>query len=483
MEDPRMKIRFGLVLMLALGLGTAGCASGGAASGDSASAARSSVPGGEALAQGERPRQTENTRAAQRHMDAGDDAEDPAEARMHYEQALEAAMAAIAEDGRNPLAHRQAALSNLALENYTAAGAHFDHASGLRPIYEFEDIGIRERAWIQLYGLAIPAVNGGDYETAVGHFENANAIYDERPEAMVTLAQLHAQLGNHDAAIENADRALAIIGSEKINEMDSATAAMWTQQAADLPMLKAQVFSGAGRFEEAAAGFRAISEANPDDVLAMRNLAGVLIRMGNEAEAFGVYDEILARPGLEAADFYTIGVGFYTGSEYGGAIEAFSGAAGLNTNDRDAIEMWARSLQLDSAYAAIPEVAARWIALDPYNQNAYLVSAQALNINGDEDGAREMIGAIDGLSVDVKDMQITRMGTGGAIVSGSVMNKSLAQGTNVTLNFTFYTAAGDAMGTVAHTVSVAGENMTEIFQVEFSSMDQVGGYGYTLTGG
>ena len=144
-----MKIRFGLVLMLALGLGTAGCASGGAASGDSASGARPSVPGGEALAQGERPRQTENTRAAQRHIDAGDAAEDPAEARMHYEQALEAAMAAIAEDGRNPLAHRQAALINLALEDYTAAGAHFDHASGLRPIYEFEDIGIRERAWIE----------------------------------------------------------------------------------------------------------------------------------------------------------------------------------------------------------------------------------------------------------------------------------------------------------------------------------------------
>lgn len=156
-----MKIRFGLVLTLALGLGTAGCASGGAASGDSAAAASPSVPGGEALAQGERPRQTENTRAAQRHMDAGDDAEDPAEARMHYEQALEAAMAGIAEDGTNPLAHRQAALINLALENYSAAGAHFDHASELRPIYEFEDVGIRERAWIQLYGLAIPAVNGG----------------------------------------------------------------------------------------------------------------------------------------------------------------------------------------------------------------------------------------------------------------------------------------------------------------------------------
>jgi tetratricopeptide (TPR) repeat protein len=478
-----MKIRFGLVLMLALGLGTAGCASGGGTGGGSGAGSRPATPGGEALAQGERPRQTENTRAAQRQMDEGDDAEDPAEARMHYEQALEAATAAVAEDGRNPLAHRQMALINLALEDYQAAGAHFDQASLLRPIYEFEDAGIRERAWIDLYQLAIPAVNGGDYEAAIVHFENATAIYDERPEAMVTLAQLHAQLRNHDAALENADAALVIINSDKINEMDSATAADWRAQAADLPMLKAQVLADAGRLEEAAVAFRGIAAENPDDVLAMRNLAGILVQMGNETEAFTVYDDLLARPGLSATDFYTIGVGFYTGNEYSRAVGAFSGAVDNNVNDRDAIEMWARSLQLDSAYAEIPEVAARWIELDPYNQNAYLIYAQSANINGDEDTAREMIASIENLSVDVKDMQITRFGAGGARISGSVMNKTLAQGATVTLNFTFYTPAGDSMGTQSHTVTVGEENMSEIFQVELATEEQVGGYGYTVSGG
>jgi len=478
-----MKTRFGLVLMLALGLGTAGCASGGGGAAASGPAARPATPGGEALAQGERPRQTENTRLAQRQLDAGDDAEDPAEAKMLYEQALEAAMAGIAEDGTNPLAHRQAALANLSLENYQAAAAHFEHAGNLRPIYAFEDEGIRERAWIMLYQQAIPLVNSGDYASATELFESANAIYSSRPEGMVTLAQLYAQLREHDKALANMDAALAIINSDKIAEMDSATVVAWQAQAATLPLLRAQVLADAGRFEEAAVAFRGIADENPDDLLALRNLAGILVQMGDEEEAFAVYDDLMTRPGLTSGDFYTIGVGFYTGSAYTRAATAFEGAVRLSAKDRDAIEMWTRSLQLDSAYAAIPPVGERWIALDPYNQNAYLVMAQATNINGDEDRARQLIGVIDGLAVDVKDLQILRRSDGGATVSGSVINKSLAQGASVTFTFTFYTPAGDVMGTVEHSVTVGATAMAEVFQVNFDSMDRIGGYGYTLSVG
>jgi tetratricopeptide (TPR) repeat protein len=483
MEDPRMKTRFGLVLMLALGLGTAGCASGGAGPAGGGTSARPATPGGEALAQGERPRQTENTRLAQRQLEAGDDTEDPAEAKMFYEQALEAAMAGIAEDGTNPLAHRQAALANLSLENYEAAAAHFEHAATLRPIYAFEDEGIREQAWIMLYQQAIPLVNAGDYEPAIELFESANAIFASRPEGMVTLAQLYAQTRDHDKALANMDAALVIINSDKITEMDSATVVAWQTQAADLPLLRAQVLADAGRFEEAAVAFRAIAAEHPDDLLALRNLAGILIQMGNEAEAFEVYDDLMTRPGLTSGDFYTIGVGFYTGSAYTRAAAAFEGAVRLSAKDRDAIEMWTRSLQLDSAYAAIPGVGERWIQLDPNNQNAYLIMAQATNINGDEDRARELIGAIDGLAVDVKDLQIARRSDGGATVSGSVINKTLEQGTSVTLIFTFYTAAGDVMGTVEHRVTVGATAMAEVFQVNFDSADRIGGYGYTLSVG
>ena len=477
-----MKIRFGLVLMLALGLGTAGCAAGGASGGSSAGSAPS-VPGGEALLQGERPRQTENTRAAQRHLDAGDEADDPAEARMHYEQAMTAAEAAIAEDGRNPLAHRQAALSALALEDYATAGAHFDHAMELRPIYEFEDTPIREGAWIELYQQAIPMVNGGDYEGATPIFENANAIYSKRPEAMITLGQLYAQLRQHDDALRNIDMALEVIDSDIVEEMDSATVASWEQQTAELPMLRATVLADAGRFEEAAVAFRTLWAQNPDDLLAGRNLAGILVQMDDTEGAFAVYEQLMANPNLSAADFYTMGVGYYTGSDYSRAAEAFNGALERNPRDRDALEMLVRSLDLGEAYTDVPAAAQRWIDLDPNGQNAYLILAKAVNANGDEDAARAAIETVDGLQVSVNDLQIVRLGDGGARVQGSVVNKQLAQGASVTLEFTFYSASGSAMGTVSEVVSLSAPGMASVFQAEFSSMEQVGGYGYTLTGG
>ena len=473
-----MKIRLGLVLTLALGLGLAGCASGGAPS-----AGGGVVPGGTALVQGERPRQTENTRAAQRHMDEGDDSDDAGEARGYYELALTSAMAAITEDGRNPLAHRQAAMASLALENFEDAGNHFDRAAELRPLYAFEDENVREEAWIDLYQQAIPLVNSGDYEASVEFFENANGIYAGRPEAMFTLAQVHASLRNHDAALENIEAALAIVNSDKIEEMDSTTAASWREQAAELPLLQAQIYADAGRFEEAIIGYRVLTAESPDDISIARNLAAILMQMGDEAAAFVEYEKLIQRPDLVATDFYTIGVGFYTGSDYTRAATAFEGATTRNVNDRDALEMWARSLQLDSVYADVAAVAERWIELDPNSQTAYLLMAQAVNQVGDEERAGELIGMIDALEVDVTDLQITRLEDGGARVNGSVGNKTLEAGQTVTLTFTFYTEAGDPMGTLNHEVTVGAEGMKEVFQVEYTTADTVGGYGYALSVG
>ncbi len=473
-----MKIRLGLVLTLACGLGLTGCASGGGGGGGGAAP---STPDGASFMQGERPRDTENTRAAERHLDDGEDADDPGEARLSFEQGLASAMAAIAEDGRNPLAHRLAAQVNLALENYQDAGTYFDHAAELRPLYEFEDQPIREGAWLALYQKAIPMVNSGDYQDAVPLFEDANGIYSERPEAMVTLAQIYAQQRDHDPALENIVSALELINSDRIEEQDSTTAANWRQQASSLLLLQAQLFQDAGRFEEAADAYRGLVATDPDDVLAARSLATVLVQLGDEAAAFVEYEKLLARPDLSAADFYVIGVGFYNGRDYVGAVRAFEGAVTSNVNDRDALEMWTRSLQLDSAYMELPPVAERWVELDPYSQTGYLLMAQAVNQNGDEDRAGELIRTIDALEVEVSDLQVTRFATGGARVSGSVANKTLDQGATVTFTFTFYTAAGDAMGTLTQEVTVGGEGMKEIFQLEFSTEDAVGGYGYTLS--
>jgi hypothetical protein len=143
--------------------------------------------------------------------------------------------------------------------------------------------------------------------------------------------------------------------------------------------------------------------------------------------------------------------------------------------------MEARSLQIDSAYAEIPPVGERWVELDPNNQNAYLILAQAVNKAGDSERAQELVSTIEGLEVTVDNLQLQRYPNGGAQVTGGVKNVSLDPGTPVTLDFTFYDAAGNVLGTQSTTVQVGEQDMSEVFQLEFDSTERVDGYGYELS--
>ncbi len=466
-----MKIRFGLVLTLLVGLGLSGCASGGGGGG------MSGIGGAGA---GLNPRNTDNTRAAEDAIEAAEEAEDPTEAAQLYAQAKQFAELAIQEDTLNPLAYRLAGVASIGTDDYTEAGGYFDRAIELRPLYEFDLVAVRERAWLDLYQEGTPYVQQGDYETATRYFEWANDIYDVRPEARVILGQIYAQLRQHDASIENLDAALAFADSETMMQADSATAAAWEEQLAPLPLLRAQVLADAGRFEQAVGTYRQMSAANPEDVELKRGLAAILMEMGNEAEATAVYMDMMEMPGLDSETLFSIGVGFYQSSDYVNAATAFGNAATASVNDRDALEMWARSLQLDSAYTDIPAVAERWTNLDPSGQNGWLIMAQAANQLGDSDATREAIEAVDALEVIVNDLQLRRFGNGGAEVNGSVVNKKLSQGDSVTLRFTFYADDGAPIGSVTETVTVNAVDTAQVFNVQFDSAERVGGYGYQV---
>ena len=476
-----MKIRYGLVLAMSIGLGLVGCASGGGggSQGTDLESILAQAEGG-----GEPPRETPNTEAAEQALEAASEAQedgDEMQADTQYQQALQSAEAAIGEDPTNPLAHRLAALAALGLEQYEAAGNHFDRAIELRPIYEAELLQIREEAWIELYQEASPYIESGDYESAVEYFEGADAVYQGRPEAMITLGQLYAQLRRHDEAIEAIDDAIEFGESEYMTLVDSSMAAGWEEQIAELPLLKAQVLADAGRFEEAVVMYEDLSAQDPANVELKRGLAALLMELDRQDEAFAVYEELIAMPNLNPSTLFSIGVGYYQGSEYGRAAQAFGAAAEQSVNDRDALEMWTRSLQLDSAYAEVPPVADRWIELDPNSQNAWLILAQATNQLGDQQATQEAVQAVESLEVSVRDLQMTRFPNGGASVTGSLVNKTLDPGASVTMRFTFYDDEGAPIGTVTESFDVGEVDMAEVIQLQFDSAEEVGGYGYELT--
>lgn len=472
-----MNIRGGLVLIIALGLGISGCASGGGSTGGGGT----SGGGANLLAQGERPRNTSSTRAAERALDDADDADTPEEAQASLREALEQAQAAIAEDSLNPLGYRLAALANLGLKDYAAAGQQFARAIELRPLYELELAPVREQAYIDLYQEATPFLDQGDYSRAAEFLEDADAVYPERPEAMITLAQIYAQQRDDEKALEKIDEAVAFFQSGRLDEVDEATAQNWREQGEGLELMRAQVLAGAGRYEEAVGTYRQIAADEPDNIPVAQDLAAILMQIGNNDEAMTIYNRLLARPDLTPQDYYRIGLGFYQGADYGQAAEAFQRDVQGSSMDRDGIEMWARSLQLDSAFAQVPPVAERWIELDPNSQVAVTVLAQAVNATGDTQRAGEIIGRVDDLPVTVDELQLRRFGEDNVQVSGSVTNKTLDQGAQVTLTFTFYSNSGTQLGTATQRVTVGAADMGQAFQLQYDSPGgTVGGYGYQL---
>jgi tetratricopeptide (TPR) repeat protein len=470
-----------IAALVATLLGLSGCASGGGGSSSGGLDVNALMAGASDLPQGESPRNTENTRAAEGHLDAGEDANTPAEARPHFQLALTSAEAAIAEDPTNPLAHRLAALASLGMEDYQEAGAHFERSEELRPVYLYENVGVREQAYIDQYQLASPFLGSGDYEQAAIHLENADGIYDGRPEAMITLAQIYAALREPEMALEKIEAVDAFLASDAMADIDEETAANWRAQAEGFPLMRAQVFADAGRLEEAVAVYRELVAANPDDIALQQDLGAILMQMGENEQALQVYRGLINRPGLDADGLSRVGLGFYQADQYEEAAAALQRAADASPRDRDALEWWARSLRADSAFAAIPPVANRWIELDPQSQQGLAILAEAANVNGDTQLAAQTIQRVQALEFSVDNLQMRR-GAGGADVSGAISNKTLTAGSQVTLVFTFYGENGSALGNVVHTVAVGGQGMSEVFELAFNSDAVVGGYGYTVGG-
>ena len=477
-----MNFRLGLILASTLAMTAAGCA---------APASGPATPGGAFLAQGERPRENAQTRAAEDALEAAAQAATPEEGQSQYQAALAAVNEAIAADSTNPLPHLLAGQAYMGLERMQEAAAALDRAEELRPIYQLETESIREQAWIAQYQRAQPLMNAGDYTTAAEILEGANAMYDQRPEIMIVLGQIYTQEREPDRALAHLRAAQELIATRS-SEVDSAMAASWAEQARDnIPVTIAQALIVAERFEEAASSLRGLLENDPDNLTYVQNLATVYARSDRPDSATAVYSRLLERPGLAPEIYYQIGLGFYNMDRFMRAADVFERGAMLAPKDRDSLEMWARCIQLahldtgdeQPPAAELQELiraAERWITLDPNSRTGYLILAQTVNKIGDEARTQELIQHIEALEVGVLELMLQRLPEGGATVSGSLENIEVDPGTSVTLVFTFYDRAGNALGTQTTQVRTGAQESRTLFRVQFDSDQQVDGYGYEV---
>jgi tetratricopeptide (TPR) repeat protein len=489
-----MRLRIGIVLVGALTLG--GCAAGGGAGGGgggprpgNAAADLAGVPEGEPIAN------NAQTREADRQLSLALIQQGETQ-RTAFQAALASAEQAIAADARNPLPWLQKGKAHIGLGQWLAADSALDKAEELRPVYLIEVRDVREQAWIELYNQSSGPIGEQRYQDALPMLENANLIYDERPEIRVMLGQIYFQLQNYEKAVENAQRGLTII-RENAADFDSATVAGWREMEPDVPPLLAQSYLQLQRFDEAAATLRPLLDADPGNQDYARTQASIFARMEQPDSARAVLQRMSQASGgtMTASDHYVMAMTFYEMSDYQGAVGSFDSVLSQAPNNRDAVEWKTRALYelvqdlqpaggqpLTDARNQLIQSAEQWLRLDPNSNYPYLLLAGQLQQSGQNDRAQAIVQQFTSLPFYTVNMEL-RPGRGSVTVLSDITNKTLTAGQQLTLRFTFFGPGGSTLGTKDGTVTLPVADATAALQVDFETTQPVEGYSYAVVAG
>ena len=469
-----MKFQLGVVLAASTVIVAGGCAAGsGGGGGDTP------MPPG--VEQGVPPRDNMFTRTAALALSQAMQNADPSERQARYQDALQASLEGIAGQPGNPQSYRQAGEAYVGLNDLAGADSMWTKAEDLYPLYSFDLNPLREQQWVNQYNLGVNQIQAGNMEGAIPLLEGAHTIYKGRPEAMLNLGSLHAQLGNDGNAVDWYRTALEMLRGPLFEQQTPETQVTWAENEEIAAFNLAQILANAGRNEEAEEAYRTYLERNPDNVTALSNLAVVLMGMDRNDEAAELYQGLLARTDLDARDYYVTGIGLYNAENYSMAAQAFGRSYELIPESRDALYNYAQALYLAGEMDELYPAAVSLVEMDPYNNNVYRLLAQGLMAQGDTtEAARVLEEDMSNLEFEIDGTILQPYGGGGGVVNGELLNLTLPEGGSIDIRVIFYGVDGLEIGTQDVSVPVPEAEMREVFRVELDTDQDVVAYRFEV---
>jgi len=476
-----MKVRLGLVLAAVTLITGAGCAAGGGSGANQPAAAGPTLPGGQVLEPGIRPRDNSHTRSADLALTQAQSTTDEAVAQQRYTQALQSAMDGIEADPENPKSYFQAGEAMVGLNDFVGADTMFTKAEDLHPPYILETEAWRERGWVNAYNEAIVPMNNGNLERAAELFQQAADIYDGRPEALLQLGSVYSQLDETDKAVVAFRDAMDILEQTKEEQLaDTANAPVWEQHWEIATTGLGQVLTYAERYQEAADLYGELLDEEPTNMNYLSSLANNLAQLGMADSVQVLYDKLLNDPDLTERELFNAGVGLYQIENYDAAARAFRRAAEMNPFNRDARLNLAQTLSISEHFQELIPAARDLIAVDPRNALGWIFLTRALSETEQTEEANQVFQEYQSFGFEIENLSVRPNPNGGATISGALKNTSLEPGTPVTLRFHIGGPEGTEIGTMDVQVQAPAVEQSEFFQGDFQSSQQVSGYKYEV---
>jgi tetratricopeptide (TPR) repeat protein len=397
-------------------------------------------------------RDTRYTREATKFLGMAMTRSDQAQKADMYRQAMVHLREGMERDAENAKVWLLSGTVLAALGEMQEADQAFTRAVEMHPAYAEEVAGEREAAWIDAFNRGIELMDQQNYDEAIRVMEGAQLIYDQRPEALMNLGALYANMGENEKAIAALERAAEISQGPLFEQLDEEGQASWLRFRELARVNVAQMAAAEGveafqqeQFAQAAVQFRRAAELNPHARDYWFNFVQAIWAQTSKLE-----DDLEA--GGAAAD------------------EA--------------------KQKLPALYEQVETAIHKTRELDPNSEILYLIEARAHRVRGDmaaagpardagHQAALKVLEAHDRLAVTLDNLQIFSDGEGVAI-AGELKNRKAAADTPVRIQFTFVSLDGTTIGQETVTVNAPAPDATVEFSGRANLETDFAGWRYTV---
>jgi len=461
-----------------------------------------------------KPGANKDTRSAEVYLDGAAREQVLVDKQKFFQQALEATLRGAQTSPDNARVWLLMGRAQMGLNNLVAADSAFDKAEQFYPPYKTEIEPFRLNAWVGLYNQGIAALQAGDNAKAIELMEQANGVYQGRPEAVITMAQLHQQEGQLQKAEEDYRGALAILRGPGRQGLAADVEAKWAANEQESVLRLAGLLAQTNRADEAISLYQEFLKRQPENVMAKTNLGVAMMRAGKAAEAAPLFNELLARQDLDEVALFNIGIGLFRANQYAQAARAFERTVAANPYSHDALynlaqailggtaeaekakegktgaELAALNAQLLKDYIRMGEIAQQLLGLDPANTQILMMLAHSQRSRGelepDKAKAEEWkktvlttLQAHDAWPFEVENVQVVPAGAK-ANVMGSIKNLKAAQGSPLKINFILLDKAGTSVGEQEISVTAPATGESQRFTIDMPSPESAIAWKYVV---
>ena len=310
----------------------------------------------------------------QKALKTGLEDKDPAKRAAALDQSIQILKAEVAgAQAQSGAAWYYLGRSYLAQGDVAGADSALTRAEKLQPDCEIDISTYRQNGWAILANAGIEKLRGGDSDSALVLFRQANTLFQKLPHVYENVGVIFANAGQNDSAAFYFGKAAAVA------EADTAL----TDNRNSATLNYAMTLQRSERHPEAIIALTKYLSWNPTDTDARKSLSWSYRQSGQAAKADSIDAAMVNEfatmnyDSLSAGDLMAVGVSMFNAQKFKEAADVFEKLKQKNPWSRDAVYNLANAYLALKDWPKLIENGKQLQQIEPMNEDAYRLTGQA----------------------------------------------------------------------------------------------------------